>query len=101
MKVIGESVAGKGFDEKIKQGETVRIMTGARLPKGADSVQKKELVNQSEDGQFAEILEATKKGQHFVSKAEEIKKGAQVFSKGEIINSRMIAVLARPYRHID
>lgn len=94
LKIVGESVAGKGFDEKIKPGETIRIMTGARLPKGANSVQKKELVNQSEDEQFAEILEATQKGQHIVFKAAEIKKGSQVFSKGGIIKSRMIAVLA-------
>lgn len=94
LKIVGESVAGKGFDETLKAGEAIRIMTGARVPQGADSVQKKELVNQSDNGKYAEILEATKKGQHYVSKAEEIKKGAQVFSKGEIINSRMIAVLA-------
>ncbi|MGI8494856.1 MAG: molybdopterin molybdotransferase MoeA [Pyrinomonadaceae bacterium] len=94
LKIIGESVAGKGSDEKLKRGETVRIMTGARVPKGADSVQKKELVNQPEDGQFAEITEATKAAQHIVFKAAEIEKGAKVFSKGEIINAQMIAVLA-------
>jgi molybdopterin molybdotransferase len=94
LKVIGESVAGKGFDGKIKHGETVRIMTGARLPANADSVQKKELVNETEDSQFVEIIESTKPGQHFVPKADEIKKGTQVFSKGETINPQMIAVLA-------
>ena len=40
LKIIGESVAGKGFDKKLKSGETVRIMTGARVSKSADSVQK-------------------------------------------------------------
>ena len=43
LKIIGESVAGKGFDGHLKSGETIRIMTGARVPKGADSVQKKEV----------------------------------------------------------
>lgn len=92
--IVGESVAGKGFDQKIHQDETVRIMTGARVPKGADSVQKKELVEISENGRFAKILEPVKTGQHIVLKAAEIKNGEQVFSRGEIINEQMIAVLA-------
>ena len=41
LKIIGESVAGNGFDGKPKSGETIRIMTGARVPAGADAVQKK------------------------------------------------------------
>ena len=40
LKVIGESVAGKGFDGAVKAGEAVRIMTGARVPAGTDAVQK-------------------------------------------------------------
>jgi molybdopterin molybdotransferase len=93
LKIIGESIAGKGFDEKIRHGETVRIMTGARVPRGADAVQKKELVRELEND-FVEILEAPKLFQNIVSRAEEIKGGEQVFSKGEIINEQMIAVLA-------
>ena len=94
LEIIGESAAGKGFDGRIKCGETIRIMTGARVPKGADAVQKKELAQVSKDGKFAEILESVKPGQNIVSKAEEIKSGVQVFSAGEIVNPQMIAVLA-------
>lgn len=94
LKIIGESVAGKGFDEKINRGEAVRIMTGARLPKGANAVQKKELAQESNGGKTVAIFEAVKQGQHFVPKSAEIKKGAKVCAKGEIINSRTIAILA-------
>lgn len=94
LKIIGESVAGRGFDGKIKSGEAVRIMTGARLPKGADAVQKKELARQAEDGASVEIFEAVKPHQHYVAKAAEIKKGVKVLRPGEIINAQMIAVLA-------
>ncbi len=97
LKIIGESVAGKGFSGKIKRGETVRIMTGARVPDGADSVQKKELTRElpNENGEsFVKILEATKLKQNIVNQAEEIKKGAKIFDKGEIINAQMIAPLA-------
>ncbi|HSK74598.1 MAG TPA: gephyrin-like molybdotransferase Glp [Pyrinomonadaceae bacterium] len=92
LKIIGESVAGKGFEGIIKNGETVRIMTGAPVPKGADSVQKVELTRENEG--FVEILEATKPKQNIVNRAEEIKIGESIFSAGEIITENMIASLA-------
>jgi molybdenum cofactor synthesis domain-containing protein len=92
LKIVGESSAGKGFDGKIKTGEAVRIMTGARVPDGANAVQKVEFTTES-DG-FITILETTKPKQSMVNRAEEIKKGAKIFDKGEIITEQKIAVLA-------
>ncbi|MCY7345310.1 MAG: molybdopterin molybdotransferase MoeA [Pyrinomonadaceae bacterium] len=92
LKIIGESVAGKGFDGRMKSGESVRIMTGARLPEGADAVQKVELTEEN-DG-FAEITEAAKSGQHINLLASEIKSGTKIFGAGEIINEQMIAAIA-------
>ena len=92
LKIIGESVAGKGFDGQMKAGETVRIMTGARVPDGADAVQKVELTEES-DG-FVEIKETAKNGQHINLFASEIKSGAKIFGKGEIVTAQMIAAIA-------
>ena len=92
LKIIGESVAGKGFHKKLKSGEAVRIMTGAPVPAGADSVQKVELTNES--GDFITILESTKEKQNIVRRAEEIKKGTRIFGTGEIITQNMIAAIA-------
>lgn len=90
--IIGESVAGNGFDRKLTSGEAVRIMTGARVPEGADAVQKVELTK--ENYGFVEILEPTKPLQNINKLASEIKKGTKVFSKGEIITKEMIAAIA-------
>jgi molybdenum cofactor synthesis domain-containing protein len=92
LKIVGESVAGKGFSGEIKNGEAVRIMTGAPVPKGADAVQKVELTE--ETGGFVTILEAAKEKQNIIRRAEEIEKGAKVFSAGEIVTENMIASLA-------
>ncbi len=92
LKIVGESSAGTGFDGKIKNGEAVRIMTGARIPDGADAVQKVELTSES-DG-FITILEPPKLKQHIVNRADEIVKGKKVFDKGDIITARKIATLA-------
>ena len=92
LKIVGESIAGKGFDGKMKPGETVRIMTGARLPDGADAVQKVEETR--EKNGLVEILETTKISQNVNEFASEVKKGAQIFGKGEIVTEQMIAAIA-------
>ena len=92
LKISGESVAGKGWNEKLTSGEAIRIMTGAPVPKGADSVQKVELSRETNG--FIEILEATKENQNIVLQAHEIKSGEKVFGIGETVTKNIIAVLA-------
>jgi molybdopterin molybdotransferase len=38
LRLIGEALAGRGFEGEVGQGEAVRIFTGAPVPKGADTV---------------------------------------------------------------
>jgi molybdopterin molybdotransferase len=92
LKIVGESVAGKRWQGELNSGEAVRIMTGAALPIGADSVQKVEVTK--EDNGFIEIFEPTKIGQFFVKEASEITKGTKLFEIGEVITEKMIASLA-------
>jgi molybdopterin biosynthesis enzyme len=67
-------------------------MTGARVPAGANAVQKVELTR--ENSGFVEILEAVKPGQNISKSGSEIKKGATVFSEGEVVTEEMIAAIA-------
>ena len=43
LKIIDEAPAGKVVDVIIKNGETVKIMTGGKVPKGADAVLRREM----------------------------------------------------------
>src|SRR3954465_15888207 len=63
LRVVGEAAAGKGWRGTLQSGEAVRIMTGAPLPKGADSVQQVEVTRESEDGRLVTIERATGPGQ--------------------------------------
>ena len=45
LDVIGHEAAGHVFGDAIGAGETVRIMTGAPVPEGADAVVKYEIVD--------------------------------------------------------
>ena len=92
MKLVGESAAGRGWHKNLKNGEAVRIMTGAPLPAGADAVQKIELTSESDD--TVTINEPTSTGRYIVHKAKEIKKGNVVLKKGTTITANNIAVPA-------
>ena len=92
LKVVGESAAGSGWHNEMHAGEAVRIMTGAPVPAGADSVQQVELTRESNG--HVEILEPVKPGRSIVERGSEIKVGETVLKAGERINAAMIAVLA-------
>ena len=93
LRIVGESAAGRGWHHSMQAGEAVRIMTGAPVPVGADSVQKVEVTHEL-DGDTVEIAEATRPGQFIVARASEIRAGEHVLSAGCEINAAMIAALA-------
>ncbi|HSS20163.1 MAG TPA: gephyrin-like molybdotransferase Glp [Pyrinomonadaceae bacterium] len=97
LKIVGESAAGRGWHHEMNAGEAVRIMTGAPVPSGADSVQQVELTRELnlENGHAeVEILEAVNPGRSIVSRGSEIKAGATVLHSGERITAATMAVLA-------
>jgi molybdenum cofactor synthesis domain-containing protein len=97
LRIVGESAAGRGWHQGMKVGEAVRIMTGAPVPAGADSVQQVELTRElgGADG-FAEveIVEAVLPGRSIVRRGSEIKAGETVLRAGEQISAAAMAVLA-------
>ena len=94
LRIAGESAAGRGWHNEMKQGEAVRIMTGAPVPAGADSVQQVELTRELDDEAQVEILEAVARGRSIVKRGSEIKAGEKVLEAGERISAAMMAVLA-------
>ncbi len=92
LTIVGESAAGHGWHNTMKSGEAVRIMTGAAVPKGADSVQKVEVT--SESNGVVIINEPVAKGFSVVKKGTEIKAGKVVIKRCERVTENMIATLA-------
>jgi molybdenum cofactor synthesis domain-containing protein len=94
LRIVGESAAGAGWHHEMKAGEAVRIMTGAPVPQGADSVQQVELTRELNGTGTVEILEPVQIGRSIVRHAAEIKSGETVLRAGEEINAQAIATLA-------
>jgi molybdenum cofactor synthesis domain-containing protein len=96
LRVVGEAAAGRGWHKVMQAGEAIRIMTGAPVPEGADSVQKVEVTREFEDGEatLVRIAEATVPGQFIVNRGTEIRSGEVVLRAGEFINAARMAALA-------
>ena len=94
LRIAGESAAGRGWHHQMNAHEAVRIMTGAPVPTGADSVQQVELTREIDNGKTVEILEPVEFGKSIVKGGSEIKAGETVLRAGERINAAMMAALA-------
>ncbi len=92
LKIVGESAAGSGWHKTMIRGQAVRIMTGAPVPLGADTVARIEITSGTETE--VTILETVKKSTAIVRQGSEIKKGRIVIKRGSLITVNNIATLA-------
>lgn len=89
---IGKSFAGKPYMATLKNGECVRIMTGAMLPSGADTVVMQE--NAYAQGPQISFNAQIKKGDAIRRAGEDIAKDSKVLSGGSKISAMDIGLLA-------
>lgn len=93
LKVVSIIFAGDNSIVEINDGECCKIMTGAMIPHGADTIiPVEDTVSFDED--FMQLPDNVRKGDHYRVKGEEYKEGISIFNQGEIINSAMVAILA-------
>jgi len=92
LPVRGDLAAGQEAVQTLEPGTAIRIMTGAPVPEGADSVVPVEWT----DGRTDEvsITRAPDLGAHVRTRGEDVVAGAVVLDAGTAINSRVIAMLA-------
>lgn len=92
LEVIDSINAGYISHKEIKKGQAIRIMTGAKIPKGADTVIK------YEDTEFTvkevRIFDYLPPLTNIVKKGEDMKKGDLMLEKGMIIEPPEIGILA-------
>ncbi|MDC0196238.1 molybdopterin molybdotransferase MoeA [Gammaproteobacteria bacterium] len=89
---IGESAAGKSFNQKLQSGQTVRIFTGAAVPEGANAIVIQEDTQKSDKTII--IKEAVAEGKYIRPAGLDFKKGQKLLKAGIILNSRNIALAA-------
>ena len=92
LKVIEDLPAGYTSKKIVGEKEAVRIMTGACLPSGADTVVKVE--DTSMDSLWVKVHESSQKGSNIRSLGEDIKEGELVISQRTLVRPQEIGILA-------
>ena len=93
LKVTADLPAGKFFKGTVKKGEAVRIMTGAPMPRGANTVvmvEDTESVSDSSVSVFKKVVKRT----NVSNRGEDIKKGEVVLRKGKVIRPAEVGMLS-------
>jgi molybdopterin molybdotransferase len=96
--VIEEVAAGKMPSKSVGAGQAIRIMTGAPLPKGADTVLKVEDTEHTPDS--VRVFKPEQHGANIRPQGEDVKKGECIIAKGTQIRpgeAGMLAILAKSF----
>ena len=95
LEVICDIKAGDDPKVSLKENQAARIMTGAIIPKGADSViMVEDTLRIAGKEKFTQILREVKRGENIRKKGEDVKKGELVIPCGKELNSAHIGILA-------
>ena len=92
LKVIGTAFAGKAFGGAPAKGECVRVMTGAVMPAGCDTVVIQEIVKA--EGDIALIPPGQKQGQNRRFAGEDLTLGNVVLKSGQAIRPAELGLIA-------
>ncbi|SHK38342.1 molybdopterin molybdochelatase [Anaerobranca californiensis DSM 14826] len=92
FKVIDFAPAGKPSTKILGPYQAIRIMTGAKIPDGADLIVPFEETEFTEE--WVKVFKTYKSNSNITFKGEDIKKGQRVLVKGDLINPPEIGILA-------
>ena len=92
LRVVGEVAAGHVSNMRAEPGTAVRIMTGASLPEGVDTVVRFE--DTRPDGAWVEVLKATTTGTNVRPAGEDVRAGQVVLEPGAVLRPQEVGMLA-------
>lgn len=98
LEVVEDLPAGFIPKKRVERGKAIRIMTGAPIPQGADTVVPVEGSNK--EGDFVSIFVAALSGENIRKAGGDVRKGERVISTGDLIRPSEVGMLAsvgRPF----
>ena len=98
LTVVGDSMPGRPFEGSVGVGEAVRIMTGAPIPAGADSVLAAEWVEiEKTEGKTLNSINAiaaVSPGKNIGRRGEDIRRGTTILDAGRVLRPQDLGVLS-------
>ena len=93
LELLGEAYAGRPFAGAVGPGQCVRIMTGAVMPAGADTVVVQERTRARDDGRIG-IGAGERPGQNVRAAGEDIAAGSILLPRGRRLGPAELGLLA-------
>jgi molybdopterin molybdotransferase len=92
LRVVADLPAGSVFEGVLGAGEAIRIMTGAPMPAGADTVCPQELAARA--GDRVTVSGDLAKGTNVRMRGEDVRAGSVVVEAGSVLRPQEVGVLA-------
>lgn len=92
LRVIEEIPAGYVAAQRLSAGTTIKVMTGAPIPEGADVVIKYEDIYRS--GDQIKVYQKMKSGSNIVPEGEDVRKGEVIARRGTKITPPVLGLIA-------
>ena len=92
LQIVGQVAAGHISETTVGPGQTLRIMTGAPVPAGADTVVRFE--DTRSDGDWVEVIRAYSTGKNVRAAGEDVYAGQMVLEPGKVLRPQEIGMLA-------
>lgn len=92
LNVVGTAFAGNAFSGQVGKGQAVRIMTGAVLPAGADSVVVQEVTRL--EGSVVIVPAGQRAGQNTRRAGEDLARGAVALAAGKLVGPAELGLIA-------
>ncbi len=92
LKLLAEQPAGEYFRKILRAGQTVKVMTGAPVPAGAEAVVPVEEAKQLEG--FVVISRAFKPGENVRQAGEDVVRGQVIIKPGTVLKAPQLGLLA-------
>ena len=97
LQVMGTALAGRAWQGSVGPGQCVKIMTGAVMPAGLDTVVPQEFVQLRHTGELESITIATgllRLGDNRRLRGEDLARGKAALQKGEILTPARLGLVA-------
>jgi molybdopterin molybdotransferase len=94
FRIVGTILAGGHADMAVRAGECARIMTGATMPEGCDTVVPQEFTRDASDAGVVIPAGAVKAGDNRRLKGEDLEAGKPALASGRILRPADLGLLA-------
>lgn len=92
LRIIGTAAAGEPCTETVTAGTAVRILTGAKIPHGANAVVAEEFTQA--EGEFVTVTNTAEPGRNIFLQGSDVTLGQLVCASGERLTPGLIGILA-------